>query len=252
MRPLGLLPEKISLLNALNSIGENIIIANRDYSVAWMNSQSVKLMSDLAPLFGLSSAEEMIGLKMGSFHQTPSRQERIMKELTDIHRARITIRDKFAADIVITPVQNEKKEIDGYVVMLTDVTTKAKEDEEKEKLIKSLSVPIIKVWEKTIALPLIGHFDTDRAETMIASVLHECTANKIEYVLVDLGGIYELDMNIKFHIQKLCDCLSLIGSHCVIAGITPEFAMAAGELSKGNPVFSNAHQGLKYVISQIK
>ncbi|WP_456271357.1 STAS domain-containing protein [Bacillus sp. AK031] len=252
MNPIGVLPEKISLLNALNSIGENIIIADLEYSIAWMNCNAAKLMSDLAPLFGLDSAEEMIGLHMSSFHHKPSHQERIMEELTEIHRARITIRDKFAADIVITPIKNEEKMIDGYVVMLTDVTTKAKEDEEKEKLIKSLSVPIIKVWEKTIALPLIGHFDTDRAEMMIASVLRECAANKIEYVVVDLGGIYELDMNIKFHIQKLCDCLKLIGSQCIIAGITPEFAMAAGELSQGNRVFSTAHQGLKYVISQIR
>lgn len=43
-----------------------------------------------------------------------------------------------------------------------------------------------------------------------------------------------------------------IGSQCVIAGITPEFARAAGELSGKNPVFSNAHAGLKYVIDKLK
>lgn len=69
-------------------------------------------MTDLAPLFGLVSAEEMIGLNMGTFHQAPSYQLKIMNELTEIHKARITIREKFAADIVITPIKNE---IDGYV-----------------------------------------------------------------------------------------------------------------------------------------
>ncbi|MGD6968045.1 RsbR, positive regulator of sigma-B [Rossellomorea vietnamensis] len=251
MKPIGVLPEKISLLNALNSIGENIIIADLDYTVSWMNNYAAGLMTELAPLFGLNSAEDMIGLNMSAFHHTPSRQKEVMDELTEIHRARILIRDKFAADIVVTPIKNEKATIDGYVVMLMDVTTQAIEEEEKEKLIKSLSVPIIKVWEKTIALPLIGHFDNDRAESMIASVLHECALNKIEYVLVDLSGIYELDMNIKFHMQKLCDCLSLIGSQCVIAGITPEFALAAGDLSGELPIFRNAHAGLKYVIEKI-
>jgi rsbT co-antagonist protein RsbR len=238
-------------INALNSIGENIVIEDLHYNVAWMNSSAAELMTQLAPLFGLTNAEEMIGLNMGFFHHAPSYQDKIMAELTEVHKARITIRDKFAADIIITPIKNVNDEIDGYVVMLMDVTTKAKEDQEKEKLIKSLSVPIIKVWDRTIALPLIGHFDNDRAEVMLASVLQECAVNKIEYVLVDLSGIYEFDISIKYHIQKLCDCLSLIGSHCVIAGITPEFAMAAGELSGKNPVFSNAHAGLKYVIEQL-
>jgi rsbT co-antagonist protein RsbR len=252
MKPIGKLPEKLSLLNALNSIGENIVIADLNYNVAWMNSSAAKLMTDLAPLFNLKGAEDMIGLNMGAFHHSPAYQEKIMEELTEIHKARITIRDTFAADIVITPIKNEDKEIDGYVVMLLDVTTKAKEDQDKEKLIKSLSVPSIKVWDKTIALPLIGHFDNDRAEAMIASVLQECAMNKIEYVLVDLSGIYELDTSIKFHIQKLCDCLNLIGSQCVIAGITAEFAMAAGELSGENPIFRNAHAGLKFVIEQLQ
>ncbi|WP_409253921.1 STAS domain-containing protein [Bacillus sp. SCS-153A] len=251
MQPVGKLPDKLSLLNALNSIGENIIIADLEYNVTWMNSFAAKLMTDLAPLFGLESAKDMIGLNMGFFHRSPAYQLKIMKELTEVHKARITIKEKFAADIVITPIKNQMKKIDGYVVMLMDVTTKAKEDQEKERLIKSLSVPIIKVWERTIALPLIGHFDNDRAERMIASVLHECAAGKIEYVVVDLSGIYEFDMNIKFYIQKLCDCLTLIGAQCVIAGITPEFAKAAGELSGKTPIFSNAHAGLKYVIDKI-
>ncbi|MGM0844713.1 MAG: RsbR, positive regulator of sigma-B [Bacillota bacterium] len=252
MKPIGVLPEKISLLNALNSIGENIIIADVEYNVTWMNSHAAKLMTDLAPLYNFVTAEDMIGLNMSAFHHTPSRQEKIMGELTEVHRARISIRDKFAADIVITPIKNERDNIDGYVVMLMDVTTQAIEEQEREKLIKSLSVPIIKVWDKTIALPLIGHFDNDRAESMISSVLYECTVNKIEYVLVDLSGIYEMDMNIKFHIQKLCDCLNLIGSQCVIAGITSEFALAAGDLSGKLRIFRNAHAGLKYVIERIK
>jgi rsbT co-antagonist protein RsbR len=60
----------------------------------------------------------MVGLNMGAFQRSPSYQEGIMKELTEIHKASITIMDQFAADIVITPIKNEAIQINGYAVML--------------------------------------------------------------------------------------------------------------------------------------
>lgn len=42
MQPVGILPERLSLLNALTSIGETIIIADLEYNVAWMNSYAAK------------------------------------------------------------------------------------------------------------------------------------------------------------------------------------------------------------------
>ena len=46
------------------------------------------------------------------------------------HRARINIKNKFIADIVITPIksiQDQNQKIEGYMVMLMDVTSQADE-----------------------------------------------------------------------------------------------------------------------------
>lgn len=248
MGPVGKIPENISLLHALDSIGETIIIADKDYNVQWMNSSAAILLSNVVPYFGIKDVKELVGLNMGHFHRNPEYQKRIMNQLKDSHRARITIKDHFVADIVISSIKGNDNEIQGYVVMLMDVTTKAEEDREKEKLLNALSVPIIKIWENAIALTVIGTFNKDRADRVISSVLEECVAYKINYVLIDLSGLYEFEYETKYELQKLNDSLNLIGAKCILVGITPELAMSAGDLTGNILTFHNAHAGLKYII----
>ncbi|MBM7691121.1 anti-anti-sigma regulatory factor [Peribacillus deserti] len=250
MAAIGQLPDTISLSNAIDSIGETVIIADKNYNVCWMNSKAVELLSIIAPLYGLTDANDLIGLNMNHFHRKPEHQNRIMDTLKDGHRTRITIKDKFVADIVISVIKNKDFSIEGYVVMLMDVTTKAEEEQKKERLIQALSIPILRVWKKTIALPLIGEFDTDRADRLISSVLKECAANGIQFVLIDLSGLYNFDLHIRGQIQKLIDCLKLIGTECIIVGITPELAQSIIQLENSIPTFNSAHAGLEYIINR--
>ncbi|MFC7371368.1 hypothetical protein ACFQPF_06750 [Fictibacillus iocasae] len=114
--------------NVLDSIGENIIIADKSFTIRWMNAYAARLFEVVVPLYGLSSPEDLIGMSMDRFHKQPSYQQHIMENLTEGHRARIKIKDRFVADIVVTTIKNEINEIEGYVVMLMDVTTKAEEE----------------------------------------------------------------------------------------------------------------------------
>ncbi|KAB7705991.1 PAS domain-containing protein [Bacillus aerolatus] len=252
MNSIGQIPSNISLFQALDSIGENIIIADKDYNICWMNSHAVKLLSAVAPLYGLPGAEDIIGQNMSTFHAQPEVQQKIMDELTSGHQARITIRDLYAADIVITPIRNDDHDLVGYVVILMDVTTKAEEEKKNEKLIQALSVPILKIWKKTIALPLIGEIDAERANRLISSVLKECAAHGIQFALIDLSGLYSFDEEIREHLQRLNDCLNLIGTECIIVGITPELAMSIGVLNINVRTFNTPHAGLEYVLNRQK
>lgn len=248
MAAIGKIPEKISFLNALDHIGETIIIADNSYTIRWMNSEACRLLADIVPLYGIADCRQMIGMSMDAFHKYPERQKQVMGELTEKHRARITIRDEFVTDIVITPIKTEAKEITGYIVMLMDVTTQAEEQKRNEKLIKDLSVPILNIWDKTIALPLIGEFDQERSDELIATVLTECADNNIEHVLLDLSGITEFENQIRYQIQMMSDSLKLIGAQCILVGISPKLAMSIVSLESGTRTFSSAHAGLKYIM----
>jgi rsbT co-antagonist protein RsbR len=245
------IPINISGTDALNSIGENIIIADTEFNITWMNTKATESLTNLAPLFGLTHADDMIGLKMDYFHKKPEYQRHIMEDLKERHRARINIRGKYVADIVITAIKNNKnpKQIEGYMVMLMDVTSQAEEEKKKEKLIKDLSVPILNIWDKTIALPLVGELDLTRGETVITTVLEECVAKRIEFVMISLNGINSFDESVRQNLQKLYDCLKLIGVEFIVVGIKPKLALNIREF-RDILTFSDAHAGLTYIIGR--
>lgn len=245
-----LLPINITGTDALNSIGENIIIADIDYKIIWLNTYARKSLNLIAPLYGFSNSDELIGLSMDFFHKEPTHQRQVMSVLKNGHRARINIKNKFIADIVITPIksmQDQNEEIEGYMVMLMDVTSQADETKKLEEKVRELSAPILNIWDKTIALTLVGEFDVDRGETIIPVVLEECISKGIEFVMVSLRGINNFDDSARQTLQKLHDCLKLIGVQCIIVGIKPNLAITIGTLSN-IATFSDAHDGLKYII----
>ena len=248
MSGVGAMPEDISVLYALKSIGENIIIADKQFHIRWMNGHASNLLTEIAPVYKLNSSQDFIGKSMDFFHKRPEEQQHVMKTLDSMLRTRIIIRNLFVADIVVTPIKGEDNEIQGYVVMLMDVTTKAEEEKEKEKLIKALSIPILHVWKSAIALPLIGEFDSERADLLITSVLMECSTNRIEFVLIDLSGLSNLDHEVRFHIQKLFDCLNLVGAKCILVGIKPNLAVSMGSFDRDILTFSTTYAGLEAII----
>ncbi|MCK6259042.1 RsbR, positive regulator of sigma-B [Fictibacillus sp. KIGAM418] len=237
-------PFDLSSTDVLNSIGEVIILADKEYKIIWMNIKAKEILGTIAPYYGLSSSDDFIGLNMDYFHNKPDHQRRVMGRLEGGHRARINIKDKVIADIVITPIRKEQ----GFMVMLMDVTSKVEEDKRKERLIKDLSVPILNIWDRTIALTLIGSLEIDRGEHIITTVLEECVNNGVRFVMVSLRGITTFDDSVRYNLTKLYDCLNLIGVECVIVGINPELAMNIQELNH-IPTFKDAHAGLKYIIS---
>lgn len=248
MNEVGSIPNDIPVQKALNYIGENIIIADKQFYIRWMNSNASALLTGIAPLFQLNNSHDFIGKSMDYFHKEPEHQQHIMKTISTKLRSRIIIRDRFVADIVVTPIKNNQDEVEGFVVMLMDVTTKAEEERAKEKLIKALSIPILHVWKSTIALPLIGEYDSERADLIISSVLMECSANRIEYVLIDLSGLSDVDHEVRFHIQKLYDCLNLIGAKCILVGIKPDLAISMGALERDILTYSTTYAGLEAII----
>lgn len=243
------LPSNIFANDALDSIGEIILIADVEFNIIWMNKKASATLSVIAPLFGLESEEDMIGLNMDRFHQQPGYQRMIMSKFQEGHRARINIKNRFIADIVITPIKGNGNtdKIDGYMVMLMDVTTQAEEEKKKERIIRELSTPILHIWKKTIALTLVGEFDEKRGEILLTTVLKECESKGIDFVMISLRDIVLFDDSVRQYLQKLHDCLRLIGVSCIIVGIGPTLAINIQYL-KDIVTFKNAYDGLKYII----
>ncbi len=233
----------------LEAIKENIIIADTDYNILWINETGVKLFKDIATLYDLESVEDFIGKNMNHFHENPEYQHKIMGKLSNTHRARINIKDHYIADIIISPMR-ENEAIIGYVVMLMDVTTTVQEEQRKNSLIQELSAPLLHVWDKTYAIPLLGLVDNVRFEIILEKLLHHCGTREVDYILIDFSEIREWNQEI--HINQMISALSLMGVQSIIVGLKPELAKKLTIDIANVNVFRTSNAGIKYIISQQK
>ncbi|MDQ0219288.1 PAS domain-containing protein [Peribacillus cavernae] len=252
MHSLGSFPSNMTSSQVLESIGENIILADEDYNVVWVNPKAIKLLTVVGPLFGIENVEDMIGMNMDRFHRNPSHQRRIMKDLSSPLRSRIDTKGQFVTDIVITPILDTEKEVSGYVVMLMDVTTKAQEEDRMLRLVNELSVPIIRIWENAVVIPVLGKLDPDHFELIVSKLLTYSVEHEIKYAFISFAGVEKAGAGTSDSLIKLNEMLRLIGTQCIVVGISATLALSLNAASYPFPTFAKLQQGIKYVLKQDK
>ncbi|WLR47941.1 RsbR, positive regulator of sigma-B [Halobacillus litoralis] len=245
---MALMTSDLTMTDALNSIGESILLADLNYDLVWMNDEAKNLFTEIAPLLGYKSSDELIGENMDKLHANPLERRDFKGRLDKKYQVRINVKNRFVADTVITPMKNTEGETSYYTIMLMDVTTKAEEEERKDHLIESLSIPILKVWDHAVAVPLIGDLDEKRVDHLISSLLKKCTEGDIQYALIDLSGIHKFNDQFSRHLKQLNQSLQLVGTECLVVGITPKLALSFQYFDKGLKTFKNTYAGLRYII----
>jgi PAS domain S-box-containing protein len=94
----------------------------------------------------------------------------------------------------------------------------------QQTMIRALSLPVLRVWDGVISVPLLGPLDQARAAETLARLLDEVVASSARYVIIDLTGLASVDVGSVTYLTSIVRTLGLVGSRCVIAGIRPELA----------------------------
>ncbi|MBM7703799.1 STAS domain-containing protein [Metabacillus iocasae] len=250
MHAIGQLPSKLNGHSILENIQETIIVADLHYQIQWLNSTAVETLSPLFHLYGVKHIDDVIGLHMDMFHSSPAHQQQIMKGLESTHRARITIKNLYVAETVIHPIYNEEGEKKAYLLMLLDVTKQAKREQENEQMIEDLSSPLLKIWDEVLALPIVGKLDHSRSTKLAEKVLQECVKERARYFLIDLSSLKTMDDDSGHHINIIHEALRLIGTTCLIVGISAQMAQSIVSLDYHWKTFGNVRQGIAYILKQ--
>lgn len=96
--------------------------------------------------------------------------------------------------------------------------------ESKQALIDALSLPMLRIWEGVIAIPLIGPLEESRAADALERLLSAVVAASIRHVIIDLTGLESVDTVSAGYLARMIRTLALVGSRCVIVGIQPALA----------------------------
>jgi rsbT co-antagonist protein RsbR len=100
----------------------------------------------------------------------------------------------------------------------------------QEVSIRAMSTPILQLWEGILALPVIGIVDSERANQVMESLLEAIVRTKARFTILDLTGVDVIDTTGAHHLLRLVRATALIGTRCLVSGISPAMAQTIAGL----------------------
>ncbi|HXA29920.1 MAG TPA: PAS domain S-box protein [Candidatus Angelobacter sp.] len=136
---------------------------------------------------------------------------------------------RFWASIVITAMRDPNGELLGFVKMSRDQTERRAADElirrQRDEILE-LSTPVIQVWDRVLALPIIGTLDSNRAGRLTEGLLAKIADLEAEFVILDISGVPTIDTQVAQHLLKTVHAARLMGATSILSGVRPETAQA--------------------------
>jgi rsbT co-antagonist protein RsbR len=114
--------------------------------------------------------------------------------------------------------------------MLEQVRQQAADQARLLELVRDLEIPVIPLFEGVLALPVVGHLDSQRMTALTSSLLDEVARQRAHTVLVDLTGVAMIDTAIANRLLNMAQGVRLLGAEVMITGIKAEVAQALASL----------------------
>lgn len=146
-------------------------------------------------------------------------------------------------------------EIGGRVLCVSiarDITERRSSEERLQAALRELRTPIIQAWTGVVVLPVIGELSEERASQMTESLLEEIVKTSATHAILDLTGVRAVDSATAGLLLRIVSAASLLGSQCLLSGISPAVAQALveqGYETKGLSVHGTLRSALEASIA---
>src|SRR3972149_6297371 len=101
---------------------------------------------------------------------------------------------------------------------------------EQQKAFMEVSVPVVKVWNRILLVPLIGVFDSQRAELLMEMLLTELENTQAKVAILDVSGIPIVDSLVAKHLIRTVSAVKLMGAECIVTGIRSRISQTIVQL----------------------
>jgi rsbT co-antagonist protein RsbR len=134
---------------------------------------------------------------------------------------------EFPVEISLSPLETAE----GLLVAaaIRDVTERRETEQRLQRQrdeILELSTPVIQVWDKVLALPIIGTLDTLRATRLTEGLLEKIAQTQAEVAILDISGVPTIDTQVAQHLLKTVQAAALMGTVSIMSGVRPETAQS--------------------------
>lgn len=119
----------------------------------------------------------------------------------------------------------------GCVISHLDITDRKRAEselryvaEERERLLKEVSTPVVPVWDGIVVLPLTGTLDTKRMQRATTAALDYAMQHGAHRFIIDITAARIADTEAVVNLTNLATTLKLVGSEACITGISAQTA----------------------------
>ncbi|MDI3289853.1 PAS domain S-box protein [Polyangium sp. 15x6] len=208
--------------------------------VLWATDEKgVFTLSDGAGLHALGFAPgEVVGMSaFDLYRDVPEILSAIRAALGGTHQVTLAHAGGASWECRYIPIRGgDGDPVEGVLGVAMDVTERIEAERtlrqqldliaQQEGAIRTLSTPIVRVWDGVLALPLVGTIDAARAERILATLLDAVVSEQAHYVILDMTGIDEVDATTADHLFKVLRALGLLGTTALVTGVNPGVATA--------------------------
>ncbi len=99
--------------------------------------------------------------------------------------------------------------------------------EKANEQITTLTAPIVPITKGVAILPIIGEITAKRAENIIKITLDKSHEYGLDYLILDLSAVTQMNATVSGALLKLVNILEIIGVTPILTGFQPQLAMNA-------------------------
>jgi methyl-accepting chemotaxis protein len=133
---------------ALETVTSCVMIADKDRKIIYMNPAVTQMMknaeADLRKVFPGFDTDRLIGSSMDQFHKNPMHQQRILSELSSIHKAQINVGGR-AFGLTASPIIDAQGQRLGSVVEWFDRTTETRFHDQMNQIVEATANGMLSV-----------------------------------------------------------------------------------------------------------
>ncbi|WP_420426245.1 methyl-accepting chemotaxis protein [Algiphilus sp.] len=176
--------ENLRIRNALGSVTTNVMIADNDRRIIYMNPSVVEMLSeaesDIRKELGAFDVKKLMGACIDGFHKKPEHQQRMLEALEQPYKTEIKLGGR-TFGLIASPIFSDDGTRAGTVVEWKDRTAELKmqreieERAEKEKAVAEENLRIRNALDNVSTNVMIA--DNDRNIVYLNHSLHEMLAS---------------------------------------------------------------------------